>query len=137
MSSVFQDLAKELVDEFNHELSRQETGPTVRAESAELLDLLVSALADRVVLELRQRQGGNGPVAPEALLKLGRRIRDEKRSLPDAETDKHANEVEAGASRFNGRENSPKYANIETLLRYDDARDTGPGVKLVIMNFND
>ena len=35
------------------------------------------------------------------------------------------------------QDKSPKYANIESLLRYDDAHELGPGVKLVIMNFND
>ncbi len=137
MSSAFRGLAKELADTLNHDLSQQETAPAVGAESAELFDLLVLVLADRVALELQRRQNGNESAGPQALLNLARSIRDERQSSRARETEQQTKESAALQSRFDFREKSPKYANIESLLRYDDSRDLGPGVKLVIMNCND
>ncbi len=137
MSAAFRVLAKELAATLNHELSRQETAPAVRADSAELLDLLVSALADRVALELRGRQNEDGPAGPEALLNLAWSMKDDQQSSRDEETDEQTDEPAAAGRGGDVQAKSPKYANIESLLRYDDARDVGPGVKLVIMNFND
>ena len=137
MSAAFRVLAKELAANLNHELSRQETAPAVRADSAELLDLLVSALADRVALELRGRQNEDGPGGPEALLNLAWSMRDDQQSSREGETDEQADDPAPTDRGGDVQAKSPKYANIESLLRYDEARDVGPGVKLVIMNFND
>ena len=137
MSSALRGMGKDLVDALDHELSRQATAPTMKTESAELLDLLVSALADRVAIELQKRQNGDAPAAPEALLNLARRIREERQSSQDEETDAQTNDSATDGPQVDDQEKSPKYANIESLLRYDEARDLGPGVKLVIMNFND
>jgi hypothetical protein len=130
-------MGKDLVDALDHELSQQATAPTMRTESAELLDLLVSALADRVAIELQKRQNGDAPAVPEALLSLARSIREERQSSQGQETDAQTNDSAMDGSQLDNQEKSPKYANIESLLRYDEARDLGPGVKLVIMNFND
>ncbi len=137
MSSALRGLGKELADALNHELARQEAVPTVRAESAELLDLLVSALADRVALELQSRQDGSGSATPEALLDLARNIRNQRQSSPGRQPDEQAGDSASDEGQCDIQEKSPKYANIESLLRYDDGRDLAPGVKLVIMNFND
>lgn len=137
MSSALRGLGKELVDALNHELARQEAVPTVRAESAELLDLLVSVLADKVALELQSRRDGSGSASPEAILNLARSIRNQRQSSPGRQPDEQAEDSASAEGRFDNQEKSPKYANIESLLRYDDGRDLAPGVKLVIMNFND
>ena len=137
MSSALRGLAKELADALNHELARQETVPTVRAESAELFDLLVSVLADRVALELQSPQNGYGSANPEALLNLAKSIRNQRQSSRGRHPDEQAGDPASAEGQSDIREKSPKYANIESLLRYDDGRDLGPGVKLVIMNFND
>ena len=137
MSSALRGLAKELADALNHELARQETVPTVRAESAELFDLLVSVLADRVALELQSLQNGYGSANPEALLNLAKSIRNQRQSSEGRHPDEQAGDPASAEGRSDIREKSPKYANIESLLRYDDGRDLAPGVKLVIMNFND
>ena len=134
MSSALRGLAKELTDALNREISRQEPAPT--AGPAELFDLLVSVLADRVARELQSRQNGHEPDGPGTLLNLAKRIRDQAQSSRAGETDEQP-EGSAANSRVDIREKSPKYANIESLLRYDDTRELGPGVKLVIMNFND
>ena len=55
MNSALRGMGKELADALDHELSRRATAATIRTESAELLDLLVSALADRVAIELQKR----------------------------------------------------------------------------------
>jgi hypothetical protein len=128
-------MAKELTDALDSELSRQETAPVVA--SAELFDLLVSVLADRVALELQGRQNGNEPAGREALLNLARRIRSEVRPARAGDTNERSDGSAAADNRIDIREKSPKYANIESLLRYNDTPDSGPGVKLVIMNFND
>ena len=137
MSSALRGMGKDLVDALDQELSRQATAPTIRTESAELLDLLVSALADRVAIELQKRQTGDAPAAPEALLNLARSMREERQSSRGQETDAQTNDSAMDGRQLDNQEKSPKYANIESLLRYDEARDLGPGVKLVIMNFND
>ena len=137
MSSAFRGLAKELADTLNHDLSQQETAPAVGAGSAELFDLLVAALANRVALELQRQQKESGSAGRQALLNLAQSIRDERQSSRELETEPQTKEAKALQGRFDFREKSPKYANIESLLRYDDGRDLGPGVKLVIMNFND
>lgn len=135
MSSAFRGLAKELTDALDRDLSRQEMAPTIG--SAELLDLLVSVLADRVALELQSRQNGDEPASPEALLNLASRIRNQARSSRARDTDEQAESSAAADSRFDIREKSPKYANIESLLRYDDTPDPRHGIKVVFMNFND
>ncbi len=137
MSSALRGMGKELADALDHELSRQATAPRIRTESAELLDLLVSALADRVAIELQRRQTGDAPAAPEALLNLARSIQDERQSSRGRETDGQTNDSAMDGRQSDNQDKSPKYANIESLLRYDDAHELGPGVKLVIMNFND
>ncbi len=135
MSSALRGLAKELTDALNREISRQEPAPT--AGPTELFELLVSVLADRVALELQSRQNGHEPDGPETLLNLAKRIRNQAQSSRSGNTDDQPEGSVAGDSRVDIREKSPKYANIESLLRYDDTRELGPGVKLVIMNFND
>ncbi len=144
MNSGIRSLAKELTDALEHELSRQEVAPAAEpapaAGPAELFDLLVSVLADRVALELQNRQNGqNGhePTGPETLLNLARRMRNQAQSSRAGDTDEQAEGSAAADGRIDIREKSPKYANIESLLRYDETRELGPGVKLVIMNFND
>jgi hypothetical protein len=135
VNSGIRSLAKELTDALERELSRQEVAPA--AEPAELFDLLVSVLADRVALELQSRQNGHEPAGPETLLNLARRMRNQAQSSPAGDTDEQAEGSAAADGRIDIREKSPKYANIESLLRYDETRELGPGVKLVIMNFND
>ncbi len=135
MSSALRGLAKEMTDALNREISGHEPAPT--AGAGELFDLLISVLADRVALELQRRQNGHESAGPEALLNLARRIRDQAQSSRAGESDEQPEGSAAGDSRFDIREKSPKYANIESLLRYDETRELGPGVKLVIMNFND
>ncbi len=135
MSSALRGLAREMTDALNREISGHEPTPT--AGPAELFDLLVSVLADRVALELQSRHNGHEPDGPETLLNLARRIRDQAQSSRAGETDEQPEGSAAANSRFDIREKSPKYANIESLLRYDETRELGPGVKLVIMNFND
>lgn len=149
MNSGIRSLAKELTDALERELSRQEVAPAAEptpapaAGPAELFDLLVSVLADRVALELQSRQNGqngqNGhePTGPETLLNLARRMRNQAQSSRAEDTDEQAEGSAAADGRIDIREKSPKYANIESLLRYDETRDLGPGIKLVIMNFND
>ncbi len=141
MNSGIRSLAKELTDALERELSRQEVAPAPAAEPAELFDLLVSVLADRVALELQSRQNGHEPSGREGLLNLAKRIRDEAQSSRAGDSDEQAEGSAEGSaaadSRIDIREKSPKYANIESLLRYDETRELGPGVKLVIMNFND
>ncbi len=144
VNSGIRSLAKELTDALERELSRQEVapaaGPEPAAGPAELFDLLVSVLADRVALELQSRQNGqNGhePTGPETLLNLARRMRNQAQSSPVGDRDEQAEGSAAADGRIDIREKSPKYANIESLLRYDETRELGPGVKLVIMNFND
>ena len=137
MNSALRGMGKELADALDHELSRRATAPTIRTESAELLDLLVSALADRVAIELQKRQAGDAPAAPEALLNLARSIQDERQSSRGQDTDDQTNDSAMDGRQSDNQDKSPKYANIESLLRYDDAHELGPGVKLVIMNFND
>lgn len=135
MNSAFQSLAKELTDGLERQLSREDSAPA--AGSAELFDLLVSVLADRVALMLQSRQNGNEPTSPEALLDLAKRIRSEARSSQGRDVDEQSDGSAADDSNSNDQERSPKYANIESLLRYDDTPGVAPGVKLVIMNFND
>ena len=135
MNSGIRSLAKELTDALERELSRQEVAPA--AGPTELFDLLVSVLADRVALELQSRQNGHEPAGPETLLNLARRMRNQAQSSPAGDTDEQAEGSAAADGRIDIREKSPKYANIESLLRYDETRELGPGVKLVIMNFND
>lgn len=135
MNSAFQSLAKELTDSLEQELSREDTALT--AGSAELFDLLVSVLADRVALMLQSRLNGNEPSSPEALLNLARRIRNEARPSRGRDTNEQTDGSAADDNNSNDQEKSPKYANIESLLRYDDTSGVAPGVKLVIMNFND
>lgn len=135
MSSALRGLAKELTDALNRELSTHEPAPA--AGPAELFDLLVSVLANRVALELQSRQNGNDSAGTETLLNLAKRIRNQAQSSRAGDTDEDPKGSAASDSRFDIREKSPKYANIESLLRYDETRELGPGVKLVIMNFND
>lgn len=135
MSSAFRGLAKELTGALNRELSTQEPAPI--AASSELFDLLVSVLADRVAPELQRQQNGDDPANPEALLKLVRRIRNEAQSCRPRHRDEQAEDSAAADSRFDIREKSPKFANIESLLRYDDTPDPRHGIKVVFMNFND
>ncbi len=143
VNSGIRSLAKELTDALEHELSRQQVAPAVEPAPApasgpsELFDLLVSVLADRVALELQGRQNGHEPAAPDTLLNLARRMRDQAKSSPAGDTDEQAEGSAADDGRIDIRDQSPKYANIESLLRYDETREIGPGVKLVIMNFND
>jgi len=146
VNSGIRSLAKELTDALEHELSRQEVAPAAEPATApatgpaELFDLLVSVLADRVALELQNRQNGqNGhePAGPDTLLNLARRMRDQAQSSQAADKDEQAEGSAAADGRIDIRDQSPKYANIESLLRYDETREIGPGVKLVIMNFND
>jgi hypothetical protein len=135
MSSALRGLAREMTEALNREISGHEAAPT--AGPAELFDLLVSVLADRVALELQSRHNGHEPVGPETLLNLARRIRSRAQSSRAGDTDEEPEGSVVGDSRVDIREKSPKYANIESLLRYDETRELGPGVKLVIMNFND
>ncbi len=150
VNSGIRSLAKELTDALERELSRKEVAPAAEPTPApatgpaELFDLLVSVLADRVALELQNRQNGqNGhePTGPETLLNLARKMRNQAQSSPAGDTDEQAEGSTEGSTAADGRidirEKSPKYANIESLLRYDETRELGPGVKLVIMNFND
>ena len=145
MNSGIRSLAKELTDALEHELSRQQVAPTPAAEPApatgpsELFDLLVTVLADRVALELQSRQNGNGhePAGPDTLLNLARRMRDQAQSSAAGDTEERAEGSAEADGRIDIRDQSPKYANIESLLRYDETREIGPGIKLVIMNFND
>ncbi len=141
VNSGIRSLAKELTDALEHELSRQEAataaGPAPASGPSELFDLLVSVLADRVALELQSRQNGHEPAGPETLLTLARRLRDQAQASRAGDTDEQAEGSAAADGRIDIREKSPKYANIESLLRYDETRELGPGVKLVIMNFND
>ncbi len=147
MNSGIRSLAKELTDALERELSRQEAAPAAEptpapaAGPAELFNLLVSVLADRVALELQSRQNGHEPAGPEALLNLARRMRNEAQASRAGDTGEQAEGSAEGSAASDGRidirEKSPKYANIESLLRYDETRELGPGVKLVIMNFND
>jgi hypothetical protein len=137
VNSGIRSLAKELTDALERELSRQEAAPAPAAEPAELFDLLVSVLADRVALELQSRQNGHEPSGREGLLNLAKRIRNEAQSSRAGDSAEQAEGSAASDSRFDIRDQSPKYANIESLLRYDETRELGPGVKLVIMNFND
>lgn len=141
VNSGIRSLAKELTDALEHELSRQQVAPAVEPAPAsgpsELFDLLVTVLADRVALELQGRQNGHEPAAPDTLLNLARRMRDQAKSSPAGDTDEQAEGSAADDGRIDIRDQSPKYANIESLLRYDETREIGPGVKLVIMNFND
>ena len=143
VNSGIRSLAKELTDALERELSRQETAPAAgptpapAAGPAELFDLLVSVLADRVALELQSRQNGHQPAGPGTLLNLARRMRNEAQASRAGDTDEQAEGSAAADGRIDIREKSPKYANIESLLRYDETRELGPGVKLVIMNFND
>ncbi len=134
MNSAFQSLAKELTDGLERQLSRED--PALTPGSAELFDLLVSVLADRVALMLQSRQNGNEPTSPEALLDLAKRIRNEARPSQGRDINDQAEGSAAADSDSNSRD-KPKYANIESLLRYDDTPGPVPGVKLVIMNFND
>lgn len=135
MNSGIRSLAKELTDALDHELSGQETTPAVG--SAELLDLLVSVLADRVALELRSRQNGSDSANHEALVNIARNIRDQVRSSKTEDTLGESEGSAADDGRIDIREKSPKYANIESLLRFDDSPDPRQGLKVVIMNFND
>ena len=147
MNSGIRSLAKELTDALERELSRQEVAPAAEptpapaAGPAELFDLLVSVLADRVAQELQSRQNGHEPTGPETLLNLARRMRNQAQASRAGDTDEQAEGSAEGSAAADGRidirEKSPKYANIESLLRYDETREIGPGVKLVIMNFND
>ena len=137
MNSGIRSLAKELTDALERELSRPEVVPAPATEPAELFDLLVSVLADRVALELQGRQNGHEPSGRESLLDLAKRIRSEAQSSRAGDSDEQAEGSAAADSRIDIRDQSPKYANIESLLRYDETREVGPGVKLVIMNFND
>ena len=139
MNSGIRSLAKELTDALERELSRPDVAPATApaTEPAELFDLLVSVLADRVALELQGRQNGHEPSGREGLLDLAKRIRSEAQSSRAGDSDEQAEGSAAADSRIDIRDKSPKYANIESLLRYDETRDLGPGVKLVIMNFND
>jgi len=43
----------------------------------------------------------------------------------------------AGAKYPNLKYMKPKYANVESILKYVESKDDQGGVKLVIMNFND
>lgn len=135
MNSAFRSLARELTDGLERELSREDTA--LEAGSAELFDLLVSVLADRVAVMLQSRQNGNEPTNPEALLDLAKRIRNEARPSRARDINEQAEGSAAADSDSDSRDKSPKYANIESLLRYDDTPGPAPGVKLVIMNFND
>ncbi len=144
MNSGIRSLAKELTDALEHELSRQEVAPAVEQAPApasgpsDLFDLLVTVLADRVALELQSRQNGHEPPSDRnTLLNLARRLRDQAQSSSAGDTDEKAEGSAADDGRIDIRDQSPKYANIESLLRYDETREIGPGVKLVIMNFND
>ncbi len=142
MNSGIRSLAKELTDALEHELSRQEVAPAVEQAPAsgpsDLFDLLVTVLADRVALELQSRQNGHEPPSDRnTLLNLARRLRDQAQSSSAGDTDEQAEGSAADDGRIDIRDQSPKYANIESLLRYDETREVGPGVKLVIMNFND
>ncbi len=142
VNSGIRSLAKELTDALERELSRQEAAPAAEpalpaAGPAELFDLLVSVLADRVALELQNRQNGHEPAGPETLLNLARRMRNQAQSSRAGDKDEQAEGSAAVDGRIDIREKSPKYANIESLLRYDETREQGPGVKPVIMNFND
>ncbi len=141
MNSGIRSLAKELTDALEHELSRQAVAPAAEPAPApgpsELFDLLVSVLADRVALELQSRQNGHEPAGPDTLLNLARRMRNQAQSSRAGDTDEQAEGSAAADDRIDIRDQSPKYANIESLLRYDETREIGPGVKLVIMNFND
>ena len=144
MNSGIRSLAKELTDALEHELSRQEVAPAVEQAPApasgpsDLFDLLVTVLADRVALELQSRQNGHEPPSDRnTLLNLARRLRDQAQSSSAGDTDEQAKGSAADDGRIDIRDQSPKYANIESLLRYDETREIGPGVKLVIMNFND
>ncbi len=143
MNSGIRSLAKELTDALEQELSRQqvataaEQAPAPATGPSELFDLLVSVLADRVALELQGRQNGHEPAGPDTLLNLARRMRDQAQSSRSGDTEEQAEGSAAADGRIDIRDQSPKYANIESLLRYDETREIGPGVKLVIMNFND
>ena len=141
MNSGIRNLAKELTDALEHELSRHQAAPAAEPAPAsgpsELFDLLVSVLADRVALELQSRQNGHEPAGPDTLLNLARKMRDQAQSSRAGDTDEQAEGSAAADGRIDIRDQSPKYANIESLLRYDETREIGPGVKLVIMNFND
>ena len=147
MNSGIRSLAKELTEALEHELSKHEVAPAVEQAPApasgpsELFDLLVTVLADRVALELQSRQNGHEPAGPDTLLNLARRMRDQAQSSRAGDTDEQAEGSAEGSAAADGRidikDQSPKYTNIESLLRYDETREIGPGVKLVIMNFND
>ena len=141
MNSGIRNLAKELTDALEHELSRHQAAPAAEPAPAsgpsELFDLLVSVLADRVALELQSRQNGHEPAGPDTLLNLARKMRDQAQSSRAGDTDEQAEGSAVADGRIDIRDQSPKYANIESLLRYDETREIGPGVKLVIMNFND
>ena len=143
MNSGIRSLAKELTEALEHELSTHEVAPAVEQAPApasgpsELFDLLVTVLADRVALELQSRQNGHEPAGPDTLLNLARRMRDQAQSSRAGDTDEQAEGSAADDGRIDIRDQSPKYANIESLLRYDETREIGPGIKLVIMNFND
>ena len=141
VNSGIRNLAKELTDALEHELSRHQAAPAAEPAPAtgpaELFDLLVTVLADRVALELQSRQNGHEPAGPDTLLNLARKMRDQAQSSRAGDTDEQAEGSAAADGRIDIREKSPKYANIESLLRYDETRELGPGVKLVIMNFND
>lgn len=135
VGSAFRGLAKELTDALNLELSRQHPAPAVGP--AELFDLLVSVLADRVALELQRRQNGNESASLQDLADMAKRIRNQASAFQAQDRDEQTESSALADKRIDIREKSPKYANIESLLHYGDAGDPAQGVKLVIMNFND
>ena len=135
MNLGMRSLAKELTDALDRELSGQETAPAVGP--AELFDLLVSVLADRVALELQSRQNGNDSSSLQGLMNVAKSIRDQVQSSKAEDTHGKSESSAPANNRFDVREKSPKYANIESLLRYDDTPDPRQGLKVVIMNFND
>ena len=105
-----------------------------KARSATIVDLLLRELADKVAMLLGDftTTGTARNMRVEAALQKAE-VKLERAPVRAPEGEAR----DAGSSLPNLKYARPKYNNVESILKYVEAEDDRPGVKLIIMNFND